>query len=113
MDPIILLLQVHKMCTTNQPICYNKVYVEGCRKMPESNKALSSLLSKTFNKFEQRKIPYGSVHADPVFWFGIFMGVYEKKLEKDNYVNIPNGCCNNPKCPIATFYNDIAETLRG
>lgn len=112
MDPIALLLQVHKMCTMEQPITYNEVNVNGCCEIPSKNEELGKLLKKAFVKFNERNLPYGSVHADPVFWFEIFMGVYDKKSNDENVIKIPNGCCNKQNCPIAIFYNDIAEVFR-
>ena len=111
MDPIRLLSQAHQMCTLSQPICHNRIYVKNCKKIPETKEEKKDLLQRAFIKFQKRQLPIGSVHADPIFWYDIFIETFDKKKEYDDYIDVPNGCCNNKTCPIATFYNDISDVL--
>lgn len=111
MDPINLLSEVHKMCTVNQPICNNKVNINGCKTLPKSTEELNKLFNKIFDKFKKHNLPYGSVNNDPGCWVNIFVSIFRGKRDDSDYIEISNGCCNNLKCPIAIFYNDIADLL--
>ena len=112
MDPIQLMLMVHKQMTINDPICYNKIDITNCKELPESNEELQEIFSRACSNFSELGLPNGSVHEDPSFWMNMFLNVYEDRQKDTTTIEIANGCCNNDKCPIKRFYEAIADTLR-
>lgn len=106
------LLEMHKLMTQQQPICTNRVTISTNR--PTSFEDISDLTDRSFDIFNKRNLPRGSVHLDPKFWTTIFLTSVNKSLKESQTsgvieVLIPNGCCTNKECPIAIFYEILAS----
>ena len=112
---IHILYQTHVNSTLNQPICYNEFNIENINILENKNniEILNNIMMKAFEKFKEDKDRYGSVHINPSFWFRV---CYESILKSINnnskIISIPNGCCNNKKCPIKKYYEIIIDEIK-
>lgn len=104
-----ILYQTHISCTLNNPICYNKLDVSNSHDVEDLD--IEQITEKSFAKFEELKLPRGSVHLNPKIWTQIFFNVLKSNKGKTE-INIPNGCCTNNHCPVKQYYHIIAEMIK-
>ena len=85
------------------------------------DESFTSFTNACAQDFLKLGLPYGSVHMAPNAWIKIVLDTLRTHYNRtttrvdtsgvETSVQIPNGCCNVPTCPLNQFYQIVINNL--
>lgn len=128
-----MMFQTHQYYTENQPITFNEIELPSAKLFREAYqpqhgtegtpKQIIQWLRSTFTSnvieelmylFKLIESKYTTVNVNPVHWINVVLMQLSLSLESTEekmILKIPNGCCNNPNCPLKKFYEIVGNHL--